>query len=395
MKKYLVPGALIICVAISLVMWVLKPIPHGHRYDLSFQLSLVLAIILLFWRVSPGRIFRRGVLAAILLAGLGMGALNLATINPRAEIVSTYSTVFEAIDGVRLANTFRLPFKPCPAKDWTMGSPVRIAEEEDRYLSGASAVYLRGRNTELAYERISGKLMWGLAANTKVLLKGPALHVLKSEAPAGEDPAGWKFAGETHGDGRVRWEGTFGKKWKGGYDVRLDTEGNAEFTYDFTYLGPDLWVRELGLKFDLPLSFAKLEWDRRAEYAVYPGDHIGRPRGITEAHPKVAQTVPPDSRPFALDDHVWGSNDFRSAKRNIYSASLSGPGGRVRVVSDGIQTVRCTVTPHEISMKVLDFYGGSGGPKEWSVLGFHYGAGRLIKTGETVKGTVRLKLIGP
>ncbi|MGD1010817.1 MAG: glycoside hydrolase family 2 TIM barrel-domain containing protein [Candidatus Aminicenantales bacterium] len=298
-------------------------------------------------------------------------------------------------DGLRLVNTFRLPFKPRPAGEWTMGAPARIGEEKDRYLSGASVVYLRGRNTELAYEHVSGELMWGLAANTQVLLKGPALHVLKSEAPAGEDPVGWKFTGETHGDGRVRWEGTFGKEWKGGYEVRLDMEGNAEFAYDFTYLGPDLWVRELGLKFDLPLSFAKLEWDRRAEYTAYPEDHIGRPCGAAEAHPKAAQTVPPGSRPFALDDHAWGSNDFRSAKRNIYSASLSGPGGRVRVVSDGTQTVRCTLTPHEVSMKVLDFYGGSGGPKEWSVLGFHYGAGRLIKAGETVKGTVRLKLIGP
>jgi hypothetical protein len=101
MKKYFVPGALILCVAISIVMWVLKPIPHAHRYDLSFQLSLVLAIIWLFYRVSPGRIFRRGVLAAVLLVGLGFGIRNLATIDPDAEIVHHYRTVFETIDGGR------------------------------------------------------------------------------------------------------------------------------------------------------------------------------------------------------------------------------------------------------------------------------------------------------
>jgi hypothetical protein len=101
MKKYLVPGALILCVVISLVMWILKPIPHAHRYDLSFQLSLVLAVIWLFWKVSPGRIFRRGVLAAVLLAGLAFGIHSLATIDPQAEIVSSYRTVFEAIDGGR------------------------------------------------------------------------------------------------------------------------------------------------------------------------------------------------------------------------------------------------------------------------------------------------------
>lgn len=297
-------------------------------------------------------------------------------------------------DGARLVNSFRLPFKPRPREVWKMGAPAGTTEEKDMYLSGASVVYLRGGNYELAYDRISGELMWGLAKNTQVLLKGPGLHVLKSDAQAGNDPAGWKLAGETHGEGRLSWNGTFGKEWKGGYEVRLDQDGNAEFIYDFTYLGPDLWVRELGLKFDLPLSFSKLEWERLAEYTMYPEDYIGRPHGVAQAHPAVAQTVPPGKRPFSLDDHPWGSNDFRSSKRNIYWASLSGPGGRVRVVSDGTQTVRCTLTPHEISMKVLDFYGGSGGPKEWSVLGFHYGAGRLIKTGEVVKGVVRLKLAG-
>ena len=64
----------------------------------------------------------------------------------------------------------------------------------------------------------------------------------------------------------------------------------------------------------------------------------------------------------------------------------------MKIVSDGTQTVRCAQTPHEVTLKVLDFYGGSGGPKEWSVQGFHYGAGRLIKTGERVRGSVRLKL---
>lgn len=297
-------------------------------------------------------------------------------------------------DGGRLVNSFRLPFQPRAPGEWKPGRPAAIAEEPgDRYLSGASVVYLRGDQCELAYERLSGELMWGLAANNQVLLRGPRLHVLKSEAPMGDDPAGWRFTGETHGDGFVRWNGRFGNDWTGGYDISLDRSGNAEFGYEFTYRGPDLWVRELGLEFELPLAFNKLEWERRAEYTVYPEDHIGRPRGSAVAHPGILQMVPPGPRPFALDDHAWGSNDFRSSKRGIYWASLSGAWGSVKVVSDGTQTVRCAVTPHETTLKVLDFYGGSGGPKEWSVLGFHYGAGRLIKTGETVRGEVRLKLL--
>ena len=59
--------------------------------------------------------------------------------------------------------------------------------------------------------------------------------------------------------------------------------------------------------------------------------------------------------------------------------------------SDGTQHVRATVGTHEIHLKALDFYGGMS----WTYSGgYHYGAGRLLKTGEVIKGTVRLKLLG-
>ncbi len=298
-------------------------------------------------------------------------------------------------DGARLVNSWWLRFRPAAAPAWEMGAPAEIGEEaRDRYLSGAWVVALRGDRCELAFERVGGRLMWGLADDTQVLLQGPRLHVLKSESQGGDDPSGWTFTGETHEPGRIRWNGRFGDEWAGGYDVRMDRGGNVEISYEFAYAGKDLWVRELGLEFDLPRTFETLSWERRAEYSGYPDDYIGRARGVAPAHPAVAQAVPPGARPFALDDHPWGSNDFRSAKRAILSVSLAGPGGRVTVVSDGTQTVRCTQTIHEVELKVLDYYGGSGGPNEWSVQGFHYGAGRLIKTGETVKGTVRLRLKG-
>jgi hypothetical protein len=289
-------------------------------------------------------------------------------------------------------NAFRLPFRPRPAEPWTMGPPAAMVEEKGRYLSGASALFLRGGDCELAYDRTSGGLMWGLAANTQVLLGGPRLHFLKSAEPESEGPTGWKFTGESHGDGAIRWNGTFGEDWAGGYDIRMDGAGNAEFAYDFTYKGPDLWVRELGLDFDLPISFDRLEWDRKSEFTVYSDSHIGRPQGLALAHSAAGHAVPPGDRPYGLDDHPWGSNDFRSAKRGIFRATVSGPGGSVKVISDGTQTVRCSLTPHEVRLRVLDYYGGSGKDKEWSVVAYHYGAGRLIKTGETVKGLVRLKL---
>lgn len=128
------------------------------------------------------------------------------------------------------------------------------------------------------------------------------------------------------------------------------------------------------------------------EWSYYPEDHIGRPAGIAVAHPNVPQTTPPKERPFGLDDHPWGCNDFRSVKRNVYWASLTGPDGSgVRVLSDGHQHVRATVSTHSIGVKILDYYGGAAtGASEWDGA---YGNGHAIKTGDILNGTVRLQLL--
>jgi hypothetical protein len=64
-------------------------------------------------------------------------------------------------------------------------------------------------------------------------------------------------------------------------------------------------------------------------------------------------------------------------------------GEGIRVISDGTQHVRATVGTHVIHLKVLDYYGGVAFSGD-----YHYGFGRMIKTGEILKGTVRLKFLG-
>lgn len=132
----------------------------------------------------------------------------------------------------------------------------------------------------------------------------------------------------------------------------MDDAGDAEFRYEFTYKGPDLWVREIGLEFELPLDFDRLSWDRNAEYSYYPDDPIGRPQGEAVAHPAVAQTIPAGNRPYGLDDHTLGCNDFRSTKRHIYTARLTNEAGQgVQVFSDGSQHVRATLGMCDVSPK--------------------------------------------
>ena len=246
------------------------------------------------------------------------------------------------------------------------------------------------------------------------MTSGPKLHILKSKAPSLVYPVGsakkigmvfgpedvpgdsvWHFTDDRHrtegGQGVLEWKGTYGKDFEGGFEIRMDDAGDAEFRYEFSYKGPEIWVREIGLEFELPLGFDKLHWDRHAEYSVYPEGHIGRPVGEAVAHPAVAQTIPAGDRPYGLDDHPLGSNDFRSAKRNIYLAELTNKEGQgIEVVSDGMQSVRATLGTHEIHLKVLDYYGGMS----WTYhSGYHYGPGRLVKTGEVLRGTVRLRFL--
>jgi hypothetical protein len=238
---------------------------------------------------------------------------------------------------------------------------------------------------------------------------------LKSNSPTTEFPVGtfrklgdaagphdvagdsvWHFKGADYkiegNQAVLNWKGNYGKDFDGGFQIRMDDAGDIEYRYEFKYNGPDVWVREIGLDFEVPLSFDKLSWDRNAEFSYYPDDHIGRPVGETVAHPNVLQTVPPTNRPFGLDEHIWGCNDFRSTKRHIYTASLTDQDGLgIKVFSDGSQHVRATVGAHAICFKVLDFYGGTGLTYHG---GWHFGPGHLVKTGEVLKGTVRLKLLG-
>ena len=187
---------------------------------------------------------------------------------------------------------------------------------------------------------------------------------MNNKFPVQENPVDWKLGKietETRGGQAViRQSGKYGDLYSGYFDIAMDHDGNLEFSYRFTYYGPAVNAREVGLVFDLPSPCDRLTWDRKAEYSNYPDDHIGRPKGTAQAHPAVEQIVPPTNRPFALDDHPWGSNDFRSTKRNIYLASLvSAEGYGVEVVSNGKQHVRAVVGTYSIRLHVHDYYGGS------------------------------------
>jgi len=142
----------------------------------------------------------------------------------------------------------------------------------------------------------------------------------------------------------------------------------------------------------VPRDCDALEWDRKAEWNVYPSDHIGRPRGAARAFPKTTNTVPPTG-PWSADVSPMGSNDFRSTKRHIRWAAIHYPGGPGLIVeSNGDQHVRAFVETDRISIHVNNWYGGTNtGRGEWTA---NYGTGQLIRKGERIASKLKL-LIRP
>lgn len=97
-KKLLPPAALALALTVALVMAVLKPVPHGHRYDLAVQLTVGLSLIWLVAKAPLRLVFNRTTLAAVFVAGIGLGILNFASIDPNAETIGYYRSVFEVMD---------------------------------------------------------------------------------------------------------------------------------------------------------------------------------------------------------------------------------------------------------------------------------------------------------
>jgi len=82
------------------------------------------------------------------------------------------------------------------------------------------------------------------------------------------------------------------------------------------------------------------------QWNYYPDDHIGRLKGEAVASNGSPLSGPagPSAKPlqpWAFDQNIYGTNDFRSTKMNIINASLSDGFTRVNIASDGSQSIRC------------------------------------------------------
>src|SRR5208283_4249998 len=142
------------------------------------------------------------------------------------------------------------------------------------------------------------------------------------------------------------------------WEIRID--GRGLITAKYTLHEPVKAANEVGISFVLPGSIDQLRWDRKALWSAYPDDHIGRPQGTAKRRskfPPQGYRHPPagswseDTQDFFLfgpsDPGGRGTNDFRSLKENIWSASCVLADGtcEVRAESDGTAAARAEVRP--------------------------------------------------
>ncbi|MFI5378918.1 MAG: glycoside hydrolase family 2 TIM barrel-domain containing protein [Tepidisphaerales bacterium] len=268
-------------------------------------------------------------------------------------------------------------------------APLVITDEET--LAG-SGIRITGANVELLFDR-GGYLRRCVGFGQALLLEHPTIHVLPTQTPLAPlpNPLTWQLgrmnverAGENV---RVTLLGSY-EGFKGTYEFTITPGGQIDTKASFQRTGPDILAREVGLRFSVPRDCDRLRWDRNAEWSVYPDNHIGRPRGLAAAFADHGAQVPP-AWDWSQDNSPMGSNDFRSTKRNINSASIGyDKGPSLLIQSTGKQHLRAIVESDRISVHVNDFYGGTNvGWWEWT---HNYGQGMSLKNGARIEALLRL-----
>lgn len=291
-----------------------------------------------------------------------------------------------------------------------------VAEETPNALTIAG----RGNNGQkytIVFSKITGRITKAAADGKTLLLQGPAFCLVPMNADNGDKP---NVANETYqnelfpkksyphltlfaadfcqssgqdGEIKVETELSYLGGDKGKIAYRFLPDGKIEASYEIT-AAKEVDPRQYGLLLQLPKTLETLDWERDAEFSVYPDDDIARPKGTArlnarklyevEAWREVPQGAGKD------DANPMGSVDFRSTRTNIVIASLTDSSGQgVTVYGVGKQALRCWLQDGRIQMLTADYNNGGAEPFYSSP----FTDGRIrVKQGDTLKGKMIFEL---
>ncbi len=321
-------------------------------------------------------------------AGLTNGSvLHLIFTDPRGFICDEDNVVLGKLQ------------ETAPAVEPSTGT-LSITQTNDR-------IQINGGQVEYVVDRKTGQFISGKLNGKMILAGGPALMLLPLQTEACEpvDLGIWKplnqvgenwqaqsvRAGENaDGSADISVKGSC-EEAAGGYVIHVDAAGDIKVHYDFSSkVSED--PRQWGMVFFTPKKFGTLDWSRKAQWTFYPPGHIGRAIGTAKARLATTDqpyaTRPPD-HPWSLDATSLGGNDFSSTKVAIHEASLADHSRRLRVFSDGHQSVRAFAADDLTGLLVTGFHTGGGD----GFFGGHFAAERRpIDPGTRLSDTVQLRL---
>lgn len=145
-------------------------------------------------------------------------------------------------------------------------------------------------------------------------------------------------------------------------EMQLSVSASGKINLDYKYeMLEKINPRQWGFIFETANDFDRLNWQRKGQWSVYPEDHIGRNSGSAMLFTDIAISglAGPKDKPswnWNLDQTTYGSNDFRSTKRNIYIAELVNKNNSgLQVLSSGIQHFRAWQNDDKIKFIISDF----------------------------------------
>lgn len=177
--------------------------------------------------------------------------------------------------------------------------------------------------------------------------------------------------------------------------LTISANGYVKVNYDYV-IRTELKLRQWGMSFRLSGELGTLKWNRNGLWTVYPEDHIGRIEGSAQLfnNSPAAGLAGPKSRPeweWKEDQTQYGTNDFRSTKRNIIQASLSDDQNRgIKVRSGGLQHIRCWYDKGSVNLLVAE-YDNPGAERFFRSHAKYWD--QSLKSGDRINGTIHFEIL--
>ncbi len=182
--------------------------------------------------------------------------------------------------------------------------------------------------------------------------------------------------------------------------ITLIISANGAITVDYQYkMLADANLRQWGVSFSFPQTMNTFSWKRKGLWSVYPEDHIARTEGTAKlfyTHENCG-LAGPSKKPdwsYNKDQTRYGSNDFRSTKRNVLSATLASENASGLIVNScGLQHIRCWTQDNLVHMLIAE-YDNPGAERFLRNFVDHAAKFDLpLKQGQKISGQITMQIV--